>query len=86
MEPDYSTDLQTEILRLATALGFDLSDVRAATLAREASLHRMRSRASEVIRNGGVVWKDDQALSARRKLRRAALPHVRPVRRILVTC
>ena len=73
MEPDYSTDLQTEILRLATALGFDLSDVRAATLAREASLHRMRSRASEVIRNGGVVWKDDQALSARRKLRRAAL-------------
>ena len=58
---DYSTDLPTEILRLATALGFDLSGVRAETLAREASLDRMRSRASEVIPNAGVVWKDDRA-------------------------
>ena len=58
---DYSTDLPTEILRLATALGFDLSRVRAETLAQEASLDRMRSRASEVIPNAGVIWKDDQA-------------------------
>jgi hypothetical protein len=58
---DYSTDLPTEILRLATALDFDLSRVRAEKLAREASLDRMRSRFSEVIPNAGAFWKDDQA-------------------------
>ena len=59
MEPDYSTDLPTETLRLSSALDFDLSDVRGETLAREASLNPMRSGASEVIRTGRAVWKDN---------------------------
>ncbi len=58
---DYSADLPTEILRLADALHVDLSQARAATLAREASLDRMRSRAAEVIPNAGMIWKDDHA-------------------------
>ena len=58
---DYSTDLPTEILRLATALDIDITRDRAETLAREASLDRMRSRTSDVIPNAGTIWKDDRA-------------------------
>lgn len=58
---DYSTDLPAELARLGNALGFDISRAHAAELAREASLDRMRARASEVIPNAGAIWKDDQA-------------------------
>lgn len=58
---DYSTNLPAEIFRLGQALGFDISFERAEELAGEASLDRMRARASEVIPNAGIIWKDDQA-------------------------
>ncbi len=58
---DYSADLPAEILRLADALGFDISHERATRLASEASLDRMRLRAAEVIPNPGKIWKDDNA-------------------------
>ncbi len=58
---DYSTDLPGEIVRLADALGIDITNHRARELAEEATLDRMRDRAVEVIPNAGKIWKDDRA-------------------------
>jgi hypothetical protein len=58
---DYSTDLAAELHRLGDSLGFDISYHHAEELAREASLVRMRGRASEVVPNAGAIWKDDRA-------------------------
>jgi hypothetical protein len=46
---DYLHDLPSEMVRLAAALGMELSPARAAELAPEASLSRMRERAPEVV-------------------------------------
>jgi len=58
---DYSTNLAGELVRLAEALDFDVTDDRARRLAAEASLDRMRGRAADVIPNAGKIWKDDRA-------------------------
>jgi len=58
---DYSADLPAEVMRLARALDIEISAKRAAELAAEASLDRMRERAVDVIPNAGVFWKDDRA-------------------------
>ncbi len=58
---DYSTDLPGELVRLARALGVDITDERARELAAEATLDRMRARAGEVIPNAGAIWKNDRA-------------------------
>lgn len=48
---DYRADLPTELRRLGAALGIELSPERAAELAAEASLTRMRERAADVVPN-----------------------------------
>ncbi len=58
---DYTTDLPGEMLRLAGALGFDLTAERAAELAREAGLDQMRTRADDVVPNAHAIWRDNRA-------------------------
>jgi aryl sulfotransferase len=59
---DYQADLPGELLRLARALGIDLTAARAAQLAPEASLARMRERADEVVPSASLgQWKDTAA-------------------------
>ncbi|MEO6469749.1 MAG: sulfotransferase domain-containing protein, partial [Acidimicrobiia bacterium] len=58
---DYSTDLPSELGRLARVLGISVTETRARELAAEASLARMRSRADDVAPNAGAIWKDTAA-------------------------
>jgi aryl sulfotransferase len=59
---DYRADLPGELLRLADALGTELSAARAADLAAEASLERMRERADDVVPEASLdQWKDTRA-------------------------
>jgi hypothetical protein len=58
---DFTADLPGEIVRLADALDISMTPVRAQELAAEATLDRMRDRASDVLPNAGAIWKDDRA-------------------------
>jgi hypothetical protein len=59
---DLRTDLPGELRRLAAALGFDLRAERAAALAREASLERMRARAADVVPGASLgQWRSVKA-------------------------
>ena len=58
---DYLTDLPGEIIRLATALGYDVTRHRAEQLASEASLDRMRAKADETAPNAQDIWRDHKA-------------------------
>jgi hypothetical protein len=59
---DLRADLPGELRRLAAALGFDLSAERAAELAREASLERMRARAADVVPGASLgQWRSVKA-------------------------
>jgi Sulfotransferase domain len=56
---DYRADLPGELRRLAKALGISLTAQRAAELAPEASLGRMRERVTEVVPSASSgTWKD----------------------------
>lgn len=56
---DYQTDLVGELMRLAQVLGIDLDRARAAALAEEAGLSRMRDRAHELAPDTAHDhWKD----------------------------
>lgn len=56
---DLTADLPAELWRLARALGFDLTDERAAELAAHASIEQMRDRASEVVPSASMgLWRD----------------------------
>ncbi len=56
---DLSADLAAELLRLAAALGIPCTPARAAALAEEARLDRMRERATELAPSASVQnWKD----------------------------
>lgn len=58
---DLKADLPAELLRLADLLGFALTPERAGALAEEASIERMRARASELAPNANQsLWKDTQ--------------------------
>lgn len=58
---DYQDDLPAELVRLARVLGWEVSERRAAELARHASLDTMRSRASELAPNTtDGLWKRDE--------------------------
>lgn len=58
---DFAADLPGETLRLAGALGIELTAARAAELASEATLDRMRVRASDVAPNAHEQWRDHRA-------------------------
>jgi aryl sulfotransferase len=59
---DYRADLPGEMLRLARVLGIPLGADRAADLAAEAGLERMRERADEVVPGASLgQWKDTAA-------------------------
>jgi Sulfotransferase domain len=58
---DFAADLSAETLRLASALGFELTEARAAELASEATLDRMRGRANDVAPNAHEIWRDHRA-------------------------
>lgn len=59
---DYREDLPGEMLRLARVLGVPLDPDRAARLAAEAGLERMRERADEVVPGASLgQWKDTAA-------------------------
>ena len=58
---DFTADLRGELLRLASALAFDLTSARAEELASEATLDRMRARADDVVPNAQHIWKDHRA-------------------------
>lgn len=56
---DLRRDLPAELLRLAAALGVPCTPARAAELAAEASLDRMRERADDVVPSASVgLWRD----------------------------
>jgi hypothetical protein len=59
---DYRADLPNELMRLAAALDIELTPTRAAELAREACLDKMRDRTDEVVPNASTgQWKDNRA-------------------------
>jgi aryl sulfotransferase len=59
---DLRADLPGELRRLAAALGLELSTERAADLAREASLERMRARAADVVPGASLgQWRSVKA-------------------------
>ncbi len=59
---DYRADLPGELLRLATALRIDLTQSRAAELAPEAGIGRMRERAAEVVPSASLgMWRNTSA-------------------------
>lgn len=58
---DLRRDLPTELRRLAAALGIALTPARAAELADEATLDRMRDRADEVAPSASLrLWRDNR--------------------------
>jgi hypothetical protein len=59
---DYLADLPGEVQRLADALGIEISAAHAERLAQEASLEKMRERASDVTPSADLdIWKDPRA-------------------------
>lgn len=59
---DYRADLPNELMRMAAALGIDLTPMRAVELAGEASLDKMRDRTDEVVPNASTgQWKNNSA-------------------------
>ena len=59
---DYCADLPGQILRLAGTLGIELTESRAAELALEASIDRMRERATEIVPSASLgIWRDTSA-------------------------